>query len=578
MKKLLSTTLALIMVLSSVSISVFANGTNKSERLAVYAKTNITGTSTMNIEGDSYVSDGDFVVGYGTQTNFFRGNIFYNKNYRYYQLNQYEEPAKITGEVIALDETQFPFKATEIPVAPTIANKYTDWNAPSTIDKDTYFPNFNLGWGTLTFDTTKGDINVVCDNVYIGASAEIKIIGGGTVNFFAKSDFNISSGSPKVNAAGAAESLNLYVGGTFYMGGVAQFHGNIYTNNTMYVNSKIDIVGSIYSNAKSIEIGSPVTIYGTLYAPEADVKIYGDCTVKGNVIAKSLYLSGNGQVIFDETTATIIPKFGVEEEPEVPEEPEQPEEDTSIKLIGVTNAYIFGYEPTISKNVDEEGNETVVVRIEMAPDDNVSVEQVSTMLMRLLDQSGKTSNNRYMVTPSIEKYRGTWFIRGLAYMVEQGGLDEETPVAIGDVTRAQVAKLIACALNLNLTKDVPFTDVANSEELEYIKKVYAYGYMNGMSSTEFSPNSVMTRAQFCRLFNNIIGRGEFGLTAINADGEEFTVTPKDYFITDLSRSHWAYEECLKATSSYNEDGYVDFELRQENIRNKVDQFDSQLVY
>lgn len=38
-------------------------------------------------------------------------------------------------------------------------------------------------------------------------------------------------------------------------------------------------------------------------------------------------------------------------------------------------------------------------------------------------------------------------------------------------------------------------------------------------------NDVMTRAEFCQLFNNIIGRNDMGLTALDQNGNEYEVTP-----------------------------------------------------
>ena len=42
--------------------------------------------------------------------------------------------------------------------------------------------------------------------------------------------------------------------------------------------------------------------------------------------------------------------------------------------------------------------------------------------------------------------------------------------------------------------------------------------------------------------------------------------------------HWAYEVCLKATSAYDAEGYVDVETRIANIRNVLDQYDAQKTH
>ena len=253
-------------------------------------------------------------------------------------------------------------------------------------------------------------------------------------------------------------------------------------------------------------------------------------------------------------------------------------EDKSINLKGARFAYIFGYEPEIETTVDENGNEVSKAAICMGMDDNVTVEQVSAMLMRLLDQELYTKGHKYPITPSVSPYRNEWFARGLAYQCSVGGLDSEGDLPLGDIKRGLVAKLVSHALNLNLSSDVPFEDIAGNEYEEDIKKVYAYGYMQGLSKTEFAPDAIMTRAEFCSLFNNIIGRNDMGLTAIDADGNEYEITAKDYSFVDMDPSHWGYKACLKATSAYDDNGYVSISIRQENMRNILDEFDSQLIY
>lgn len=253
-------------------------------------------------------------------------------------------------------------------------------------------------------------------------------------------------------------------------------------------------------------------------------------------------------------------------------------EDTSIVLKGATYAYIFGYEPVISSQTDENGNNKVFADVYMGMDDAVTTEQVSAMLMRLLDQENHTKGVAYKATPSVLPYIDAWFARGLAYEVSVGGLPAEGSIGLGKVTRAKVANLVSHALKLNKSKNTPFTDIAGNKYEDEIKRVYAYGYMKGVDDETFAPNEIMTRAEFCQLFNNIIGRDKMGLTALDASGNEYQITAEDYSFVDMSPKHWAYNVCLKATSAYDNDGYVSISKRQENIRNKVDDYDSQLLY
>ena len=262
----------------------------------------------------------------------------------------------------------------------------------------------------------------------------------------------------------------------------------------------------------------------------------------------------------------------VEEEKD-PVPPVEEEEDNPIILDGVDYAYIFGYEPMFGV-VDGE----VKVSIEMGMDDKVTVEQVSSMLMRMLDQHGDTTNKVYPMVPAVEVHKGTWYERGLLYLCSKGGFDPEKTIALKPITRGEVAKLVACALDLTKSEETPFADIADNEYKKYIEIVYHYGYMNGVGGGVFAPDAHMTRAEFCSLFNNIIGRNSYGLTALDENGEEYEVTAETYFFVDMSPSHWAYNICLKASSAYNSDGYVDTEIRLSNIRNKLDHYESQMLH
>lgn len=273
-----------------------------------------------------------------------------------------------------------------------------------------------------------------------------------------------------------------------------------------------------------------------------------------------------------------IPDNAYDEDTDKDTDADKDEKDTSIHLEGAKFAYIFGYEPIIETLIDEDGVANYKAQIDMGMDDNVTVEQVSSMLMRLLDQELYTKDEKYAITPSIKKYEGEWFERGLAYQCAVGGLDSEGEIPLGNISRGLVAKLVSHALKLNLTKDIPFTDAIGNQYEEYIKKVYAYGYMQGISDTEFAPDAIMTRAEFCSLFNKIIGRDKMGLTALDEDGNEFEITAKDYSFIDMNAGHWAYEACLKATSAYDDNGYIDILKRQRNMRNIVDDFNSQKIY
>jgi hypothetical protein len=250
-----------------------------------------------------------------------------------------------------------------------------------------------------------------------------------------------------------------------------------------------------------------------------------------------------------------------------------------IDLKGIEYAYIFGYEPDLIERVtvtDDDGNESGAwnVEIRMAPEDPVTREQVAAMLMRMMDQKYDTMDADYPVTDNIAAHAGTWYERGLAYLASKGAFDDVDEVYTGSVTRGEVAKLISYGLNLTDRVDTAFEDIADSPYKQYIETMDAYGYMQGESDTVFAPDKLMTRAEFCSMFNHVIGREDALLEA--ADGT--VVTPQLYYFIDLPDDAWYTPVMLRATSAYDKNGYVDIETRLANIRNTVDKYDSQKLF
>ena len=78
-------------------------------------------------------------------------------------------------------------------------------------------------------------------------------------------------------------------------------------------------------------------------------------------------------------------------------------------------------------------------------------------------------------------------------------------------------------------------------------------------------NNNITRAEYCKIYNLIIGRDKMSL--IDMEGNE--ITPATYGFTDFDESNWYYEIMLKATSAYT-NGYVDLSKRA--VRNVIDDY------
>jgi hypothetical protein len=284
----------------------------------------------------------------------------------------------------------------------------------------------------------------------------------------------------------------------------------------------------------------------------------------------------------------VVITFSLPKNTEIPEVSPEPTveptlepipSDEPIDLTGGEYAYIFGYEPDLIERVtvtDDDGNESGAwnVEIRMAPEEPVTREQVAAMLMRMMDQKYDTMDADYPVTDNIAAHAGTWYERGLAYLASKGAFDDVDEVYTGSVTRGEVAKLISYGLNLTDRVDTAFEDIADSPYKQYIETMDAYGYMQGESDTVFAPDKLMTRAEFCSMFNHVIGREDALLEA--ADGT--VVTPQLYYFIDLPDDAWYTPVMLRATSAYDKNGYVDIETRLANIRNTVDKYDSQKLF
>lgn len=487
-----------------------------------------------------------------------------------------------------------------------------DYGSSMTLTENTHFTKFTGAANCLTIDVSNGDVTVAIDEMIIGSSMpDIQIVGADSGNK-AKlyvSDYTSNNGAfwVMLNSTGVhdtdmwnapsaygnvtrdntddfdayLETVSEYIDSNIYdpsavevyvsHGGEAVSIMGTKSGADMYINApSVEICGqavlkgNITTNAEELKItGGATYIEGTVCAPNADTQIVDSSLLIGQLHTDTLTSDGEGKIVYfaDSMLKDVEPA----QTPEPTETPAPTPGGEEIDLKGLGYAYIFGYEPEI-EYVD--GKWTAEVR--MAPNDVVTREQVAAMLMRMVDQKYDTTDVSYPVTSAIAAHDGTWYVRGLAYLAQNGAFDDVDSVQIGNVTRGEVAKLLVYGLNLSKTEETGFADIADSEYKSYIETVVSYGYMNGTSDDTFEPNRYMTRAEFCQMFNNVIGRTEMGLTA--QDGS--TVTQETYSIVDI-KGHWAEEAMLKATSAYDDNGLIDVETRIANIRNILDNYDAQ---
>lgn len=232
----------------------------------------------------------------------------------------------------------------------------------------------------------------------------------------------------------------------------------------------------------------------------------------------------------------------------LPGEPgyEDPEEENPGEAFEYTSnfAYIYGYNDTI-----------------MGADNNLLRSEVSVMVHRLVKQNNKLDGFVYneSAAPAFDDIQGEWFRSGIEYMNYKGAFASGSNVyPYVPVTRGETFKIICLGLGFSDKTDLSYDD--------YAAVLYNAGYIQGDENGNLNIWDLITRAEFCTIYNKIIGRDTAGL--MTADGTE--ITAETYGFTDLDENQWYYETMLKATSAYDDDGYVDIALR--NQRNVLDDY------
>ncbi len=225
------------------------------------------------------------------------------------------------------------------------------------------------------------------------------------------------------------------------------------------------------------------------------------------------------------------------------DEPEVPPYDDPYTLESAV-AYIFGRTDT-----------------QMQAEDGMKRGEAAAVLYRLLKQNDMLGGFTYSAddAPAFANLAGRWDRSALEYMAYLGLYAPETGVdPEGMITRSEAFKMMAVALG--------FTDDATLPEESYAAILVDAGYVEGDENGNLNLDQQIRRAEFCKIYNMIIERDAMGLEM--ADGTE--VTADTYGFIDLEEGQWYYDIMLKATSAYDDDGYVDLDLRA--LRNVVDDY------
>lgn len=207
-------------------------------------------------------------------------------------------------------------------------------------------------------------------------------------------------------------------------------------------------------------------------------------------------------------------------------------------------AYIYGYNDNT-----------------MAADNNLLRSEVSAMVHRLVKQNNKLGDFVYneSAAPAFEDIGGEWFRSGIEYINHKGAFAGGSSVyPYVEVTRGETFKIICLGLG--------FSEKTNLSYENYAAILQKAGYIQGDENGDLNIWKPITRAEFCTIYNHIIGRDKAMLVTANG----VKITAETYGFNDLKESSWYYETMLRATSAYDDNGYVDLELR--NQRNVLDDY------
>lgn len=585
-----------------INLAVTAKGDVKFVGDAMYVKGSVysagdiyVGNGAGNKVDGFFISAGDGSLDPGNGTTEDRkchGYIHVDDDGNREDINAYSTVLDYAGAIIDLDTSfecsldTFTVPEPKKNLGEVTANIYGGWNndGPITVSEDTKIDLLKVNGNAITIDTTNGDVNLVIDDMDMEYYRNLgfNFIGNNNANIYINNvgklkDVSINYDTsvwPPV-ACGNPEQVHLYLSGddvTISSSKIAAADITV-NSNTLTVTGSSEITADFKVYSDEFMLYGNTSITGNVCAPNAESKIVDTGVLYGQLHTNTLEMNGNGQIIYKadsavtEATPTPEPTPDVTVEPtETPLMPTGPAKNYN----GFKYAYIFGYEPY---NTDDGS-----VVLKMAPEEKVTREQVCAMLVRIDDQyNNKIGKTRYLedgiFNSDVDENR--WSYNALASVAESKAFYNKTELEPGaHISRGEVARIVAFMMGLTQTDDsIVFSDAVGDENEIYINLVAAAGYMQGYEDGTFQPAAAITRAEFCSLVNNIIGRiSDEGYLLETAEGDP--ITHDTYHFSDLKPSAWYYETMLYATSAF--DGkYVDLETRNQNIRNRLDGYVNQ---
>ncbi|OJU09189.1 MAG: hypothetical protein BGN88_11670 [Clostridiales bacterium 43-6] len=179
-------------------------------------------------------------------------------------------------------------------------------------------------------------------------------------------------------------------------------------------------------------------------------------------------------------------------------------------------------------------------------DDAIKREEASSLLYRILKQQNQTNG----FVASEQSYGDVsttrWSYGAIEYMKSIDVFDTAENIYPGkNIKRGEIAKMIALSLGYGTddSKTVSFTDLTvDNPYYVYVKAMVDNNIYRGNGDSTVNPNGDMTRAEFVTTINRLIER----------TADEFDISTVKNIFSDLSPTHWAYNDITLATNGFSD--------------------------
>ena len=179
------------------------------------------------------------------------------------------------------------------------------------------------------------------------------------------------------------------------------------------------------------------------------------------------------------------------------------------------------------------------------PNGNITRAEVATIFFRLLTDEVRDANLTYGNTFT-DVPNGAWYnaaVSTLSSMQIINGYTDGSFRPNQNITRAELASIIARFAELKNTSGVYFTDISGHWAAENICLAAANGWITGYSDGSFKPNRPVTRAETVTMINRVLERSPLSTDDL-LDG---MVTYSD----NLDTTAWYYLAIQEASNTHD---------------------------